>query len=1009
MALKDLIVPKWKHSRAEVRLAAIDTICSDPKILQEIAKTDLSAQVRIAAIKKIEDEQFLRTIMQTEREEQVSDVAKKQWESMLKKIISSSGDHQVVVSALEQYGNEKATAAYLCDHNPDISVQRKLIAQVKSPQLLARITENECAFEIAQSILSQIGEKEYLERIAQKASNKKIRMLAQEKIDTLFADPLAQEREVTRKLKLCCTGMDIQVSPQSYGQALELLEVSRNVWKKYDPQRQHPLAQSYADAEKDLTERIRIAEEQKVILEILEGICRSAEELGNSPDDMLEERFEQVQIQWNAVDRTKIQDILTVSLDDRFKRACSKAASAVKALIEAREQLLRHQETLELACSEIELYVNDSTALDEKTWRRMVANWKRLDAKHSADETLKKRFSDAEKKYQEKIDSKVQLEESELQDEIESVERIVSEMESIAQSEPQQIRSRYLQAIHLRKEWDKPRPRARKRTSELQETFMNAFENFMTLYHELKEQNSWHQWANEHVKMKIIDEIAALELSLQQGESLKKIARKLSLFENQWRRASGGERETKELDERFSSIRDRIFSLAVAKKTELLGMLKAVLARTDDSNQAEEVKSIQKQWNEIGYLPPEAEKDLPDTFYGLCNTYFEQRKEQYQKYAEEVEKNIKIREEICSEAEKLAGSTDWKTGKDVFTQLQKRWDESWPAPHKRSQELWGLFSRSRDQFFEQYHAFQTENDKQKEELCQQAEQLLARLDVDDSVLTEEELETVVIESVSDVENDTAPGGQLESTVVESSQQSDADEVDKCSRVNYGSILSAAIKLQKFWKEGGAGTKERSEELWERFNGTLRNVFAIIDEEHKKNLEPKEFLVKEAESLAMSEDWDGTSGRFQEIRNQWKSIGQASRRDEQALWKRLQAAGDTFFGRRRAHFDSRKNTVRKSIEEKQHLIDELEIMVRIAGKSHLLKTSQNQPAAEILKKGIDLRNQLIIDGDPEKTYNNIKKRVFEIIDMWESGELLRGKDFYELDKRFDELLGILKRR
>lgn len=1009
MALKDLIVPKWKHSRAEVRLAAIDTISNDPKILQEIAQTDLSAQVRIAAIKKIEDEQLLRTIIQTEKEEQVSDVARKQWESMLKKIVASSGDQQAVISALEQYGNEKATAAYLCDHNPDISVQRKLIKQVKSPQLLARITENECAFEIAESILSQISEKEYLERIAQRASNKKIRTIAQEKIKTLFADPHAMEREVTRKLKLCCTGMDIQVSPQNYSQALELLDVSRNVWNKYDPQRQHPLAQTYADAEKILTERIRIADDQKVILETLESICHNAEELGNNPDNTLEERFEQVQIQWNAVDRTKIQDILTVSLDDRFKRACSKAVSAVKASKEAREQLLRYQEALELACSEIELFVNGSAEPDEKTWRRMVANWKRLDAKKSVDETLKKRFSDAEKKYQEKIDSKVQLEKSELQDEIESVERIVSEMESIALSEPQQIRSRYLYAIHLKKEWDKPRPLARKRTMELQETFVHAFESFMTLYHELKEQNSWHQWANEHVKTKIIDEIAALELSLQQGESLKRIARKLSLFENQWRRASGGERETKELDERFTSSRDRIFSIAVAKKTELLETLKALLARTDDTNQAEEVKALQRQWNEIGYLPPELEKDLPDTFYGLCNSYFEQRKEQYQKYAEEVDKNIKIREEICSEAEKLAVSTDWKTGKEAFTQLQKRWDESWPAPHKRSQELWVLFCRSRDQFFEQYHVFQTENDKQKEELCQKAEQLLNRLHVDDSVLTEEEVETVVIESVSDVENDTAAGVQSESAVVESSQQSDADETDKWSRVNYGSILSAAIKLQKLWKEGGAGTKERSEELWERFNGTLRNVFAIIDEEHKKNLEPKELLVKEAESIALSEDWDGTSLRFQEIRNQWKSIGQASRRDEQALWKRLQAAGDTFFGRRRAYFDSRKNIVRKSIEEKQQLIDELEIMVRIAGKSHLLKTSQKQSAAEILKKGIDLRSQLIVDGDPEKTYNNIRKRAFEIIDIWESGEQLRGKDFYDLDRRFDELLGILKRR
>jgi hypothetical protein len=64
---------------------------------------------------------------------------------------------------------------------------------------------------------------------------------------------------------------------------------------------------------------------------------------------------------------------------------------------------------------------------------------------------------------------------------------------------------------------------------------------------------------------------------------------------------------------------------------------------------------------------------------------------------------------------------------------------------------------------------------------------------------------------------------------------------------------------------------------------------------------------------------------------------------------------------------------------------------------------------VLKKGIDLRNLLVVDADPEQTYANIKKRALEIIDAWEGAERMRGRDFYELEKRFDELIGILKRR
>jgi hypothetical protein len=1009
MALKDLIVPKWKHSRVEVRLAAIDTISNDLKIIREIAETDLSPQVRIAAIKKIEDEQLLGTIIQFEKDEQVLETARKQRESFLKRVIATSNDQQAVISALEKYGNEKAIASYLCDHNPDIAVQRKLFHLIKSHQLLAKITEHECASEIAEEIVLQITEKEYLERIAQRASNKKIRTIAQDKIDKLFADPHAEEREITRKLKLCCTGLDIQVSPKNYSQAIELLEISRNIWNKYDPQRQHSLAVSYAAAEKVLTDRIEHAEAQKIVLEMLENICLKVELLTQEPDVSLEEHFEHLQMQWNTVDRTIIQDLLTVSLDDRFKTVCTKIASAIKASKEAREQVRRNKELLEQACGELELFADSSAAPDERAWQRLLAHWDTLCSKHTPDEVLKRRFIDAGKRYREKIDAKVQLEKSEQQDEIEYVERLVMEMESIAQTAPQYARSRYLQAVRLKKEWDKSWPMASVRKAALQSTFANAYESFMAMYHELQEQSSWQHWANEHVKTKMLDDFEGLENTIKQGESLKKIARKLSLFESQWRRASGGERETKELNDRFSAIRDRIFSLALAKKTELLETLKTVLAQSEESNQTEEIKSLQKQWNDIGYLPPELENDLPDTFYGLCNGYFEQRKEQYQKYSEEIEKNIKIREEICTDAEKHSGSTDWKAAKDVFTQLQNRWDESWPAPHKKSQELWLQFSKNRDLFFERYHAFQTENDKRKEELCTEAERLLARLSVEEPVLTDEETETEIVASGPDFENGSTGEAESETTVNEPSTETGAGEMVSVPKVNYGGILNAAIKLQKSWKENGPGSKERSEELWERFNGTLRNVYTIIDEEHRKNFELKETLVKEAESIALSDDWDCASARFQEIRDTWKSVGQAARRDEQVLWKRLQAAADTFFGRRRTHFDSKRKMVRQSIEEKEQLIAELEIMVRIAGKSHLLKTSQNQSAAEILKKGIDLRNQLVVDGDQEKTYNNIKKRALEIIDIWEDGEQLRGKDFYELDKRFDELLEILKRR
>jgi hypothetical protein len=1011
MALKDLIVPKWKHSRAEVRLAAIDSFSNDLNIIREIAEKDESPMVRIAAVKKIEDEQMLSAILISEKNHEVLDVAKKQLELILKRTISTSADKDDVIRALEKYNNEKITASYLCEHKCDLPVQQKLIKQIKSSQLLVKITEHECAFEIAEQIVAQISEKEQLERITQRASSKKVRTMAQEKIDTLFVDPTAQEREITAKLKLCCSGMDIQVSPRNYDQALALLDVSRSVWNKYDPQYKHPLAESFKAAENTLLGRIAQAQTQKTILDSLEDICDKTELLAKERTDTLSEQFEQLQSQWNAVDRSIIQDMVTVSLDDRFRTACAKVRGLIKEKSEILEQTRQLQDALEQACVELEQFVEETTiAPDEKVWRRLVARWHAACSNLAPDESLQKRFAASEKKFQEKMAALVQIEKSAVQDEVEHVEQLAAEMVSISQGGPQQVRSRYQQVVRIKQQWDKPWPLAKKCKAALQEEFTSAYDGFMDTYYELREQSSWQQWASGNAKSKILEEMESLETQVNQGESLRKISRKIGLYDSQWKQASGfGKQGGTELDERYNAVRDRVLAVALAKKTELLEKLKVVLAAPEQNSSTDEIKTLQKQWNEIGYLPAEMEKDLPDTFYGLCNSYFEQRKEQYQKYTEDLDKNCKIREQICAEASGLVDSTDWKVAREAFTDLQKRWDESWPAPHKKSQELWEQFSASRSAFFERYHTFQGENDKQKEALCGEAEQLLAKMTEWEKVAQEEPAE--IIHDGPEAADENTVSITVESDSAADSTTTDVVESENVAvvKVNIGSVLSAAIKLQKAWKESGPASAEHSDELWERFNGTLKKVFSIIDEEHRKNFELKETIVKEAEVLAASEDWDGASSRFQELRAQWKTIRPAAYRDDQALWKRLQAAGDTFFGRRRAYFDNQKNLVKEKLEEKEALITELELMVRIAGKSHLLKTSQNQSAAEVLKKGIDLRNQLIVDSDPEKTYNNIKKRAFEIIDIWEKGEQPRSKEFYQLERRFDELLDILRRR
>ena len=103
MALKYLLVPKWKHSLVEFRLAAIDSVRSDLAIMREIAETDSSPQVRNAAIQNIEDESLLAALLKSEKDAEVLETLQQQRESLLRKTIATSSDPGAVVEALEKY------------------------------------------------------------------------------------------------------------------------------------------------------------------------------------------------------------------------------------------------------------------------------------------------------------------------------------------------------------------------------------------------------------------------------------------------------------------------------------------------------------------------------------------------------------------------------------------------------------------------------------------------------------------------------------------------------------------------------------------------------------------------------------------------------------------------------------------------------------------------------------------------------------------------------------------
>jgi hypothetical protein len=138
-----------------------------------------------------------------------------------------------------------------------------------------------------------------------------------------------------------------------------------------------------------------------------------------------------------------------------------------------------------------------------------------------------------------------------------------------------------------------------------------------------------------------------------------------------------------------------------------------------------------------------------------------------------------------------------------------------------------------------------------------------------------------------------------------------------------------------WKAAPRIDRGREQALWKRFSAARtgfdrrrRQHFAARDAERKEAQGAKEALIREAEVLATSTDWAGTTRAYRSLMDRWKAAPRGSRQDEDRLWARFRAAQDAFFAARDAVNAERDVEHRANLERKEALALEAEALVPV---------------------------------------------------------------------------------
>ena len=154
------------------------------------------------------------------------------------------------------------------------------------------------------------------------------------------------------------------------------------------------------------------------------------------------------------------------------------------------------------------------------------------------------------------------------------------------------------------------------------------------------------------------------------------------------------------------------------------------------------------------------------------------------------------------------------------------------------------------------------------------------------------------------------------------------------------VLTAFRALQELhseWQQTGPVAKELREELWNRFKAAS----TIINKKHNdffenkkkaeiENLQKKTELCEKIEaidlgSLDSNKAWTAATKAIAALQAEWKTIGYAPMKSNNAIYERYRKACDTFFNKKSEYFKSSFDELKSNLEAKEKLVEQAEAL------------------------------------------------------------------------------------
>ncbi|MCM1484322.1 MAG: DUF349 domain-containing protein [Muribaculaceae bacterium] len=154
------------------------------------------------------------------------------------------------------------------------------------------------------------------------------------------------------------------------------------------------------------------------------------------------------------------------------------------------------------------------------------------------------------------------------------------------------------------------------------------------------------------------------------------------------------------------------------------------------------------------------------------------------------------------------------------------------------------------------------------------------------------------------------------------------------------VITAFRRLQDLhqkWRETGPVAKELRDEIWDQFkdasaivNKRYQAYFEERKAKERENEEAKTKLCEQIEAIDLTEPssysrWNELTEQIIAMQEEWKKLGFASRKTNNALFSRFRAACDAFFAAKASFFKEVKANLTENLAKKTALCEQAEAL------------------------------------------------------------------------------------